>query len=70
MSMNPRIPENYDLRRIVEALIEELEEREALDRGRTNVRIIEKGNPNPNEFFERLKAQSNDKSSKKKDGNS
>jgi hypothetical protein len=41
--MNPKIPENYDLRKIVEALIGELEERGALDRGRTNARIIEKG---------------------------
>jgi hypothetical protein len=66
--MNPKIPENYDLRKIVEALIGELEERGALDSGRTNARIIEKGNPNPNQLSDRLKAQSDNKPVEKKDG--
>lgn len=46
---NP-IPEKYDLRKIVEALIKELEDEGALDSGKTRVRIIEKGNPNPPEY--------------------
>ena len=66
--MNPKIPENYDLRKIVEALIGELEERGALDSGRTNARIIEKGNPNPSQLSERLKDQSDNKPVEKKDG--
>ena len=45
MSTYSRIPENFDLRKIVEALIKELEDREVLDKGITRIRIIEKGNP-------------------------
>jgi hypothetical protein len=45
MSTYSRIPENYDLRKIVEALIKELEEQRVLDSGRTRAAIIEKGNP-------------------------
>ena len=63
--MNSKIPENHDLRKIVEAPVGELEERGALDSGRTNVRIIEKGNPNPNQLSDRLKDQSDNKPEKK-----
>jgi hypothetical protein len=45
MSTYPRIPENYDPRKIVEALIKELEEHRVIDSSRTRTTIIEKGNP-------------------------
>jgi hypothetical protein len=45
MSTYSRIPENYDLRKIVEALIRKLEEQRVLDSSRTCAAIIEKGNP-------------------------
>jgi predicted DNA-binding protein len=45
MSVRNSIPENYDLRKIVEALIKELEDSETLNMATTRVRIIEKGNP-------------------------
>ena len=44
MSTYSRIPENYDLRKIVEALIKELEEQRVIDSSRTRTTIIEKGN--------------------------
>jgi hypothetical protein len=53
---------------VIEALIGELEERGALDSGRTNTRIIEKGNPNPSQLSDRLKDQSDNKPVEKKDG--
>ncbi len=53
---------------VIEALIGELEERGALDSGRTNARIIEKGNPNPSQLSDRLKDQSDNKPVEKKDG--
>jgi hypothetical protein len=45
MSTYSRIPENYDLRKIVVALIKELEEQRVLDSSQTRAAIIEKGNP-------------------------
>jgi hypothetical protein len=45
MSVSHPIPENYDLRKIVEALINELERESILDSGKTQVRIIDKGRP-------------------------
>jgi hypothetical protein len=45
MSTYSRIPENYDPRKIVEALIKELEEQRVLDSSQTRSAIIEKGNP-------------------------
>ena len=45
MSTFSTIPEDYDLRKIVEALIKELEDKQVLDKSATRVRIIEKGRP-------------------------
>jgi hypothetical protein len=45
VSTYSRIPENYDLRKIAEALIKELEEQRILDSSRTRATIIEKGYP-------------------------
>jgi hypothetical protein len=39
------IPENYNIRRIVEALIDELERGENLDSGKIQARIIDEGRP-------------------------
>ena len=44
MSTYSRIPENYDLRKIVEALIKEHEEQRVLDSSQTRAAIIENGN--------------------------
>jgi predicted DNA-binding protein len=49
MSTFSRIPENYDLREIVEALIKELEDKGIIDKGATRIRIIEKGRPESQE---------------------
>jgi hypothetical protein len=43
MSTYSRVPENYDLRKTVQALITELEDARVLDSGRTRAMIIEKG---------------------------
>jgi hypothetical protein len=52
------IPENYDLRKIVQAPIDELVGNKTLDRGSIRTRIIEKGNPERNnKDFERFKAK-------------
>lgn len=40
-----RVLENYDLRKIVQALIKKLENAGVLDSGRTRAMIIEKGIP-------------------------
>jgi hypothetical protein len=56
--MSEDIPENYDLRKIVQALTDELVGIKTLDRGSIRTRIIEKGNPERNnKDFERFKAK-------------